>query len=319
MTDEDKEKFERVVKILFPFYHGAREMARAKGVFFAHYTTAETALKIIRSGQIWLRAATTMNDASEVRHGLECLGKVWNGAAGAAFKASVDGVQAGASAALEKLLVESLNRFTLETHLACFSEFDPYDQYGRLSMWRAYGGSSGVAILLKPAPFFMEARALGVAASPVAYFEPEAFGSQMMDLAVRISTDSAFLRESFGNDFHTTMWHVIRMGVLCAKHPGFQEEREWRVTHTAGIDHNGGLVGELETVKGIPQLVLKLKLEDLPDQGLQGLALKSSLHKIILGPTQFEAPMFKAFHLAMQEAGIDPTDKIASSRIPLRM
>ena len=38
---------------------------------FSHYTSADTAIKIIRTRELWMRNVRTMNDFSEVKHGLE--------------------------------------------------------------------------------------------------------------------------------------------------------------------------------------------------------------------------------------------------------
>src|SRR5713101_8126431 len=43
---------------------------------FVHYTSAEAALKIIKSKRLWMRNTTCMSDYSEVLHGFEILSKV---------------------------------------------------------------------------------------------------------------------------------------------------------------------------------------------------------------------------------------------------
>jgi hypothetical protein len=42
-------------------------------------------------------------------------------------------------------------------------------------MWRAYGGATGVAIVLSPTPFLVESQALRAYTSPVGYFTPTEF------------------------------------------------------------------------------------------------------------------------------------------------
>src|SRR5262245_66657040 len=44
---------------------------------FVHYTSAEAALNIIRTKQIWMRNTTCMSDYREVQHGFEILEKVF--------------------------------------------------------------------------------------------------------------------------------------------------------------------------------------------------------------------------------------------------
>jgi hypothetical protein len=45
---------------------------------FAHYTTAEAALKIIDSKRMWMRNTTCMSDYREVHHGYEILLKFFS-------------------------------------------------------------------------------------------------------------------------------------------------------------------------------------------------------------------------------------------------
>ncbi|WP_396642869.1 hypothetical protein [Methylomonas sp. 2B] len=48
------------------------------GLRFAHYTSADAAMNIIKNREIWLRNVQCMNDYMEVRHGIECLAKAYN-------------------------------------------------------------------------------------------------------------------------------------------------------------------------------------------------------------------------------------------------
>ena len=45
---------------------------------FVHYTSAEAALKIIKSKRIWMRNTTCMSDYSEVMHGYSILWKFFS-------------------------------------------------------------------------------------------------------------------------------------------------------------------------------------------------------------------------------------------------
>src|SRR6266849_6608847 len=45
---------------------------------FAHYTSAEAALKIIKSKRIWMRNTTCMSDYREVQHGFDILRKFFS-------------------------------------------------------------------------------------------------------------------------------------------------------------------------------------------------------------------------------------------------
>ena len=63
----------RIFGIFHP--HNLKKIAFAleNNLRFVHYTTADTAIKIIRSKEVWMRKATSMNDFMEIQHGLDCL------------------------------------------------------------------------------------------------------------------------------------------------------------------------------------------------------------------------------------------------------
>jgi hypothetical protein len=79
--------------------NGTKDYAR-----FVHYTSAEAALKIIKSKRVWMRNTTCMSDYREVQYGYDILNRVFlaNGNRGAF--AAVTG------------LVKSLMRRSLTIH-----------------------------------------------------------------------------------------------------------------------------------------------------------------------------------------------------------
>jgi hypothetical protein len=106
-----------------------------------------------------MRLTGVMNDHSEVQHGLDCLStalRPWTPAC-QQLTNSLDGFFPG-------LYQEVMNLFELwkpnifsNTFIACISELYSEDRaYGKLSMWRAYGGNAGVAFVLSPKVFFQK-------------------------------------------------------------------------------------------------------------------------------------------------------------------
>lgn len=65
---------------------------------------------------------------------------------------------------------------------------------------------------------------------------------------------------------------VLKHAVLATKHPGFHEEREWRVIYSPAQQLSRHLSASLEIVRGIPQRIYKLPLVDKPEAGIIGLA-----------------------------------------------
>ncbi|MGE5302926.1 MAG: hypothetical protein ACM3TN_06330 [Alphaproteobacteria bacterium] len=79
------------------------------------------------------------------------------------------------------------------------------------------------------------------------------------------------------------------------------------------------VTSSVEVVRGIPQTVLKIDLQNHPDQGLVGLAVPELLNRIIIGPCEFPLVVVKAFRELLAAAGVaEPESKIFVSDIPLR-
>jgi hypothetical protein len=89
---------------------------------------------------------------------------------------------------------------------------------------------------------------------------------------------------------------------ISTKHPGFKEEKEWRVVHCPGIYPSNHLIRDIQPVKGVPQPIYKIPLKDIPDEGLTGINIPALVNRIIIGQTKYP--------LAMGEAFIDFAERI---------
>jgi hypothetical protein len=119
---------------------------------FVHYTTAEAALSIIRTKRFWLRNTNCMSDYREVQHGFDIFNRYFLDAA--KRKAFVDAFDACASGTADDAFTAFNNWWQdlrLNTYIACVSEHqDSEGVHGRLSMWRAFGGTgTRVGIVLR--------------------------------------------------------------------------------------------------------------------------------------------------------------------------
>jgi hypothetical protein len=65
--------FERLVGIFLPYTYERRSEVHAQNIRFVHYTSAEAAMRILKSKSVWMRNSSCMNDYMEVRHGLALL------------------------------------------------------------------------------------------------------------------------------------------------------------------------------------------------------------------------------------------------------
>ncbi|GGD98639.1 hypothetical protein GCM10011529_00880 [Polymorphobacter glacialis] len=139
-----------------------------------HYTTAEAAYKIICNKEIWLRSAAVMNDFSEIDYGLKCLKSAWDSPNGIALQEMLDRLHPSLRADLTNLFDGHAENLRTDTYLTSLSDHsDNEDNFGRLSMWRAYGGKVGVALVLNPSAFSGTTDAMKVFSSPVLYADEQ--------------------------------------------------------------------------------------------------------------------------------------------------
>ncbi|MFM7347133.1 MAG: hypothetical protein ACKO1J_17400 [Tagaea sp.] len=181
-----KEELLKLEEIFTPYAVTQQRQHVGRGYRFVHYTSAEAALKIIKSRRMWLRNVTCMSDYKEVEHGLDLLNQILK-------QQGNEGPFMSAMASVGNGLVnEAIGLFNRwlpitrgDTYIACLSEYwgDIHDERGRLSMWRAFGHGPRVAIVLKPPVDTRAADPLNVVFSPVAYLEPNDASSVFSNVA----------------------------------------------------------------------------------------------------------------------------------------
>jgi hypothetical protein len=195
-----------------------------------HYTSVESFVSIVNAGELWASHIRYLNDTSEQR-------LLW------------DHVQARIETRIETaddidrerlLLFQSLARSPLEldAYVLCFSK----DGGDRLSQWRGYGGSAGVAIgfdgelLKKKCSAFTTSRSRNQPTKmgftllrDVLYVEPS--GDERSKQIIDTLLDDP---EATGREDWLTEKGVFRRRVPLQasnlKHKAFYDEREWRVS-----------------------------------------------------------------------------------------
>jgi hypothetical protein len=311
---------DRIKRVFFPHLDRKSREVVVGGNRFVYYTTADTAMKILGNRQIWMRSTTAMNDYMEVEHGFECLNTAYKGEAGNVFKSTLDTCFSGLAAELEGDFNAWLPGIRQDTYMICVSEHSSSeDQHGRLSMWRAYGGQAGVALVFNGAVMFNESDSLGAHASPVAYLNPETFAAEFSRTAQTIKDEAEYIKKLDRETVKSVAFNMLRFAVLCTKHPGFHEEREWRIVASPTMFPSQHLKSSIEVVRGTPQTVLKIDLQNHPEDGLVGLALPELLNCVIIGPCEFPLVISKAFQELLSVAEVpDVNKKIVVSDIPIR-
>lgn len=286
---------------------------------FVYYTTADTAYRVLSNSEVWMRNTQVMNDFQEVEYGLNCTKSAMREHR-ERFEAAVD----GAWAAMAKQVIDRFEAwipgFRYATYITCVSEHDDSeDDHGRLSMWRAYGGENGVALVLNPHVFFTETDALAAYTYPVAYRTAQQFVSDFENWVAGLETNRDLLKSIGYNRCFALLFEALKIGVICTKHPGFAEEREWRIVYSPAQERSSVLKECIEVVRGVPQTVVKIPLVEKPDQGLTGIGVPQLLSRLIIGPTEHADVMYRMFWTVLEKAGVTNAPSVMQvSDIPLR-
>jgi hypothetical protein len=287
-----------------------------------HYTTAHVAHSILDKREIWMRNAQTMNDFSEINHGLACLQAATAAGLTNKLAALLDAIHPGTWAEVDRIFTGWRPSLQFNTFMTCASEHlgaeNDEDRLGRLSMWRAYGGHNGVALILNPA--FLGNPDMGnIHTSPVLYADAPKFCQEFERSLTELASITDLLANMPQQILVLNAFGMLRFSILCTKHPGFWEEREWRVIYTPQMGLSPYVNEEFETIGGVPQVVHKIQLANDLTKGIRGLDPVDLIEGVLIGPTQFRMTLAESFHKVMVKAGIEnPGLRLRFSDLPLR-
>jgi len=301
-------------------YTGDSEQAHAQ---FVHYTSADAALKIISSKHIWMRNVKCMADYREVQHGFDILNAFFsNQPKRRKFSDAIDACFTGVSQEAIDLFNQWFNDLNLSTYITSISEHDKKENlHGRLSMWRAFGGSPvRVAIVLNIPRATESARALNILFSPVAYLTPEQAHDSLDEVVRNVTNNSEFLSSLERPVIVNYIFHAFITSVICLKHEGFREEREWRAIYSPNRESSALMKSSTEVVWGVPQKIYKIPLDGTVSEAIKDLDLARLFDRLIIGPSPYPWPMYEAFALALKDAGVADVEKrVFVSGIPIRV
>lgn len=308
-----------LLKLFHPFAFEKTMNALMTNARFVHYTTADTAMKIIQNEEVWMRKSTCMNDFNEIEHGFNCLQRAYREHRDR-FNSLLEPLHPEFAKKLEERFNAWLPSFRNSTYISCISEHDDSeDLNGRLSMWRAYGSPRGVAIVVKGAPFLRPSDALQAYASPVAYLDEMGFSAEFSRFLDSLEQNAEIIGALGEEQLLSHMFEVFRMAVLCTKHPGFAEEREWRIIYSPSLSESARIKEDIFTFDGVPQRIFKIPLKNVADEGLYDIEVPELIDRIIIGPTEFAVEIKEALSIILQRKSVDqPLGMIWISDIPLR-
>src|SRR5262249_53962415 len=116
------------------------------------------------------------------------------------------------------------------------------------------------------------------------------------------------------------IFNMLLAGVVCLKHEGFLEEREWRAIYSPGLFPSDLMEFSTKVIGGVPQIVYKLPLDKTHAPILADLDFSHIFDRLIIGPSPYPTVMAQAFMEALTKAGVpqDEKQRIFISGIPIR-
>jgi hypothetical protein len=319
MRDADMDQDALYRALNAPLFAKQEEMKKS-GRAFVHYTNAEAALSMLQAEEVWMRKSRLMNDFMEIDHGWDCLSTAYSSEIGRGFRDSLDSLFPNITSEIQNEFDLWLPDLRDNTYIMSISEHDETENsLGRLSMWRAYGPVSGVAIVFNPRALIEPSDALSAWTYPVMYDSPRSFADEFQRISSLAQTHASTIAQISRETVKQAITDYFRLVVLTRKHPGFAEEREWRIVHSPNYDPSDRLLREVKSIRGSPQLIYKIPLKDVPEEGLIGAALPTLVRRVISGPA-YDAPAIReAFISLLRDKGVDDVaTKVICSTIPLR-
>ena len=310
-TVNNPEKFDIEMKlesIFLPYTASQRQElykpSNFQSVKFVHYTSAEAALGIINSKSIWLRNTTCMTDYSEVQHGFAILKKFFDNKSNReSFNSTLNISAPGVAEEAIKLFDDWFVDIRSQTFIASVSVHDDKteNEHGRLSMWRAFGGDNPRVALVFQVPWKSEqAPVLNIMFSPVAYFGEKEAHEEIHNVIRNVRDNSELLKKIDRQRILASVFNMLVTGVVCLKHEGFREEREWRIIYSPTRWPSSLMRSDTKIIGGVPQIIYEAPLDGTAEL----MDLPRMFDRLIIGPSQYHLAMYQAFAASLIKAEV---------------
>lgn len=294
-----------------------------------HYTNADAALKIIKTRRFWMRNTNCMSDYSEVQHGVNIFNAFFSDPRRKeSFIEALDNCMPGVASEAITAFNNSWSDIRWNSYIASLSEHqDNEDLHGRLSMWRAFGGTTTrIAIVLSVPYPSLSTLALRLMFMPVRYL-PEAEAHTVLEEFVRnVRANRDYLCTVGREALVRLVVMAFLSGVLCLKHECFHEEREWRAIYAPTLECYAPTLGpsplmesSTEVIAGVPQTIYKVPLDASVSDEIADLDFTKLFDRLIIGPTEYPLPISGAFVEELRKVGVaDSVERVHVSGIPIR-
>ena len=302
------------------FSHLLSEQERVKKIpnlRFVHYTTADTAKLILENKEVWMRNTSVMNDYAEINHGNTAVQRFFNfsSSTSKAFWAVLESKFPGIAQEIDQDYSSWAHDLRFNTFVTSFSiHHDHENHHGRLSMWRAYGQNTGVALVLKPDIFFSEDAKLNAFSYPALYWTEETILQEFKNIVERFQNHLHLFESKDRSDIKFWIKEMFHSFAFSLKHPGFIEEQEWRAVYRPNSLPSNIIKKAIRTVGGVPQTIHQIPLDEEFNTGISQI-----LDRVIIGPSQHAWEIRDAFLELLGNSGMeDQKERVIVSGIPLR-
>jgi len=294
-------------------------------VLFVHYTSAASALDIIREKRVVMRNALHVTDYREVTDGFKVMADLvsdknerW-----VDFLNCIEDVLPGI---MDRVMsIYDAHSINDKVYLLSVLEHDESEnELGRLSMWRAFSAQSEpVALVLKIPALSAVSQALGISFNPVLYAEKGQQYLAIDEVIKNVKNHRSFLKKLNPDLVATTIVSMLLVNIVCVKHKGFQDEREWRCIYLPEYvtsEASSRLIEfGVEEFDGLPQNIYKIPLTSAVDPVLSDIDFCKIFDGLIIGPSEFSDGLYKSFCQELKEIGVlEAESKVRVSDIPVR-
>lgn len=292
----------------------------------AHYTSLDALEQIMSSNELWFSSPLFMNDFHEMRFGMLEGQRI--------FQEMMSDADFVAQYGNAEELGTFRNHFefyfkqfdqeqALDIYVFCLSEHAAEKPDGLLSMWRGYGSNGNGAALVFRTDFLTARADSPLLIAKVIYASEDQRRGWLREICE--ACRELLLAREIGPEH---LWvlaagavDLFKVYSLLAKHPGFDEEREWRVIYLPERDRTG-MFNELKTyllTNNVLAPKLRFPIRPLPFEEPTAWTFRDIVQNIVLGPSH---NTFLAVNMArrmLRKLGKDDfVDKVSASAIPLR-
>lgn len=284
-----------------------------------HYTGAHGVRGILNSDRIWASGAQHMNDWMEVVYGYDIMMGTLRSLVGS-----------GELPARSQLVFNDVLRAMelpdspfVDAYFAAFCE-----KGNLLSQWRAYAGTQGFAVEVDPLVIKGEltlttkALARNLRLAKVEY-DPERQRTSFRELIDEL-IETVEAQHGHSDRLHSTLAEFVRVVLsswaATVKHPGFEEEQEWRVIFQPMITAEEKYHSTEEFVIRVEDYALVTHVELMPSKVLPHHARqlpKLPIKSITCGPNVSMRSTMRALEILLRNNGYEGV-KIMKSEIPAR-